>query len=926
MSLAALALVLAAVPPTPPPAQAGSSDVSVPYSRTVLPNGLQVIVHEDHSDPVVAVYVNYHVGSGREEPGRSGFAHLFEHMLFQGSQHVGDDLHFKHVSEAGGTLNGTTNEDRTLYYETLPSNQLELALWLEADRMGFLLPAVTQEKLDNQRDVVRNERRQNYENRPYGQVSGAIAAAMYPAGHPYSWLTIGSHEDLEAATLEDVHAFFRRWYGPNNATLAIGGDVDRDEVLALVETYFGPIPRGPEVQAPTPRPARLERSVRLVQEDDVQLPQLNVSWPGTHRYSEDDAALDLLAMVLSENKASILDRALTVDRVLAQGVSARNSSSEIAGTFDVSITAAPDVDLDTLESELHRLLGQLAETGVDPEQLQRMKNRYEADFVRRLETVSRKTSMLSEYNTFRGEPDSFGADLAAHLAVTPEDVRAVLRRYLVGRPAVTLSVVPEGELGLAASGRTPEQVAAEAAFDREAKPGAAPTPEFRSPAVWHATLANGVEVTGTPLAELPMTTLSLSIPGGRLRESPERLGISSLTAELMNEGTRELSTTELADALDFIGADLWVRADDDELTVGLSALDKHLSAAMELLADVLLEPRFDPADFERLKVQRLARIDTRGDNIRGIAGTAWDRLMYGEDTIAGLPSAGTHETVAALTLDDVKTFHRASLDPRRSRLVVASGLDASAVEDLFADVVARWQAPDSPVAAAKLGTPGEASARRGGARLFLIDKPGAAQSEVRIGHMSVASTDDDYWPLTVLNYVLGGSFSSRINMNLREDKGYTYGARSNFGGGLRPAPFVASAGVKTDVTAPSVQEFMKELTAILDGVTDEELAFAKSALTQAQLRQYESSRARLGLVDSISQYGWPDDYVEARLRRLEALTADELKALAAEHLHPGEMTILVVGDKETVLEGLQGLGLGPVSELDIDGEPLAGGS
>lgn len=914
----ALAALLLPMTPTP---QDGA--LHVPFFKTTLDNGLQVVIHEDHSDPVVAVYVIYHVGSGREEVGRSGFAHLFEHMLFQGSEHVGDDQHFKHVSEAGGSLNGTTNRDRTLYYETLPANQLELALWLEADRMGFLLPAMTQAKLDNQRDVVRNERRQNYENTPYAQGGGVLAAAMFPPGHPYSWLTIGSHADLEAASLEDVQAFFRRWYGPNNATLAIGGDVDREQALAWVNKYFGPIPRGPAIEAPRPQPARLAAETRLVLEDKVQLPQIELAWTGTTHYSADDAALDMLAQVLSASKSSVLDRALTVERQIANSVSASNSSGEIAGTFEITVRAAPGVDLDTLEHEVRRLLAGLAEHGIDAEHLTRLKSAYESSFVRRLETVAAKTGALAEYNTFLGDPGGFQRELDARLAVTPEEIRSVLRRYVVGQPSAVLSIVPQGRRELAATGRTPAQIAAETSFDRAAVPGAGPRPSFASPSLWTADLGKGLRLIGTPLSELPLTSLTVTLPAGRLAERAEQLGLSSLTAQMMDEGTRKLSTLEIADALEGLGASVRIASDDHELSLSLTVLDKHLEQALDLAADVLLEPRFDPADFERLKQRRLSAIDTRGDNIRGVAATVWDRLMYGPDSVLGQPAAGTRATVEELTVEDVRAFHARAVAAGGARISVVSSRDEAGVRAALAGLAARWPAGGRPVeASVAFGAFGD-DATRPGVRLFLVDRPGAAQSELRIGHMSVSSHDADHWPLTVLNYVLGGAFSSRVNMNLREDKGYTYGARTAFPGGLHPTPFTASAGVKSDVTAASVTEFMKELRAIGDGVTPEELAFAKNALTQQQLPRYESSRARLGWVETIGQYGWPADFVERRLAELEGLSAERLRELAREHLHPEAMTILVVGDKSVVLEGLEGLGLGPVTELDIDGLPIA---
>jgi zinc protease len=904
-------------------AQSAASQLDVPFQKFVLENGLQVILHEDHSDPVVAVYVCYHVGSAREERGRSGFAHLFEHMLFQGSQHVGDDQHFKLVSEAGGNLNGTTNLDRTLYFETLPSNQLELALWLESDRMGFLLPAMTQEKLDNQRDVVKNERRQNYENRPYGRAPEVIAASLFPPEHPYSWTTIGSMADLSAASLEDVHAFFRRWYGPNNATLAIGGDIEPARALELVKKYFGSLPPCPKVESMPARAAVLASDRRTVLEDKVTLPQLTLAWPGVPRYSADDAPLDMLAMVLSQNKSSLLDKALMVDEVLAKDVTARNSASELAGQFLVTVQAAPGISLDDLEARVRELLARLGKEGAPAEQIQRMKNRYETDYVRGFETVSSKTSSLAEYNNFLGDPGYAQRELAAMLAVQAPDVMRVLRQYVLGKPCVILSVVPEGRADMAATGRTPTQLAAESSLDRKEKPASTERPQFHPPGIWHDTWAQGIAVTGTPYVELPLTTLTLCVPGGRRYEGLEQPGASSLTASMMNEGTQSLSTTALVDALDFLGANLQVSSNDDEITLTLTSLNKHMPAALELLGQVLLEPRFDPADFARIKKLRLASIDTRGENIGLIATNVWQRLVFGAQSPMGRPSAGTRPSIEKLTLDDVRKFHREHVVPDGARLVVVSSLEPKELKHLFAPIVARWSpAPSKPIAASAERPPAAPQTTR----VFLVDKPGAAQSEIRIGALSVASSDPDFYRLSVLNYILGGAFSSRINMNLREDKGYTYGARTGFAGGVVNGPFTASAGVKTDVTAESVTEFVKELRLILDGVSDTELTFAKNALAQAMATQYESSGARRGFVDNISKYGWPDDYPARRLRELDTLASADLKSLAQTHLREDTALILVVGDKAKVGEKLSALGLGPVVELDLDGNELAGSS
>ncbi len=897
-----------------------AQDLQIPFTKHVLDNGLEVVIHEDHSEPVVSVYVVYHVGSGREELGRSGFAHLFEHLMFQGSQHVGDDQHFKLLSEAGGTLNGTTNRDRTNYFETVPSHELELALWLEADRMGFLLPAITQENLDNQREVVKNERRQNYENRPYAQARGRVSEALYPHGHPYSWTTIGSHEDLTAASLDDVQNFFRRWYGPNNATLAIGGDVTPERALELVRKYFDSIPRGPEVHAPASRPAGLEQSVRLAMEDKVQLPQLSFTWPSPDRSHPDGPTMSMLAAVLSANKAALLDRALMVDETLASSVSAFHSGGDLAGEFQITVRAAPGISLDTLERKVHEILDELARNGVDPEHLQRMKNRYELSVVSSFETVARRTGALADANAMRGDPAIAAQRLAKALAVTPAEVDRVLREYVIDKPAVVMSVVPEGKREMAASGRSEVQTLAEGTLDRSVRPEPGTPRDFTVPDVWSGALANGVEVLGTPFTAIPIVKMRLSVPAGNLRETRETLGLSSLTAALMNEGTEGLSATEFTDALDDLGASVGVSSGSDSITVTIQALQRQLPATIDLVTEMLLRPRFSQEDFDRIRDQRVAQVETRGDSIRTVAFNVWSRLMYDDADLSAWPSGGTLETLSALTVDDVRAFHRQHVVPNGATLTVVGDLDAAAVDQLFFDLTSNW----------KGGTPAPvATSERpsiGGTRVFLVDKPGAAQSEIRIGHPGVASSDPMYYPLTVMNHSLGGTFSSRINLNLREDKGYTYGARTRFSGDPRTGTFAASAGVRTDVTRESVEEFMKELHSFREGLTEEEVAFTRDGLMAAMGRQFESSGRLEAMLRTMVRDGLPADYPAQRREWLSTVERGELSRLAREAIDPDRMVILVVGDAAVVREGLEDLGYGEVTELDIDGDVVDGGS
>jgi len=922
------------------------TSISIPYEKHVLPNGLEVVIHEDHSDPVVAVYVQYHVGSAREEPGRSGFAHLFEHMLFQGSEHVGDDQHFKMVQEAGGTLNGSTTRDRTNYFEVLPSNQLELALWLESDRMGWLLPGMTQEKLDLQRDVVKNERRQNYENRPYGMGSAWISAELYPAEHPYHWLTIGSQEDLTAASLDDVKSFFSRWYGPNNATLAIGGDIDPKAALALVEKYFGSIPRGPEVVKPAPQPVKIAADRRIVAEDRVKNAELTLTWTGVERNHADDAALDILARVLTANDTSILTRKLTIDEQLCANVSAQNDSGELAGEFSITMRANPGVTLDTLETKLRGILAQLGEKGFEKQALEQVQGRYESDLLRRQESVGQRTNMLANLNCFDKDPGAWKQDLERHLAVEPSDLKSVLNRYVVGQHSLALSIVPKGKLELAArdsspapkigstaiAGRAPsaEHVAVRNAaadkFDRSQKPGAAPAPEFRAPAVWHDVWPNAVNVTASPFHEVPLALLSLSVPAGQVYENPNHAGIASLTAELLTQGTAKRTALEFRAELERLGASLQARAGDEELTISLNVPERHLAEAAELLAEVVLEPRIAKEDFERMQKERIVGIDARGDQIGTIAANAWRKLLHG-DSALGLPASGTHESIAALTPEAVREFWVGHASPSAARITYVGSRTSGELRAVLNRLVTGWK-QGTRIAAPAI----ERHPAIDKTRIYLIDKPGAAQSEIRIGQLCDSAISPRWYALQVLNQPLGGNFSSRINMNLREDKGYTYGARSAFEGGRSYGRFVASAGVQTEMTKKdgtqvpvsreSVNEFMKEIRGILDGPTEKELAFTKDSLQQGALRQFESMMAINGYLEGISRFGYPDDYVAKRLQQLAGMTCASLRELAQKVLQPDNMLILVVGDKSKVKGTLGDLGFGEPIELDIDGHPL----
>ncbi|HUR28126.1 MAG TPA: insulinase family protein, partial [Planctomycetota bacterium] len=644
--------------------------IDIEFDKRTLDNGLQVVVHEDHADPLVSVYVAYHVGSAREVPGLTGFAHLFEHMLFQGSAHVPEGGHFRMINAAGGTLNGTTNLDRTVYFETLPRNHLELALWLESDRMGFLLPAMTQAKLDNQRDVVMNERRQNYDNRPYGRVTETIAAHLFPKDHPYNWLTIGSMRDIAAATLDDISAFFLRWYSPNNATLCIAGDVEAGRAFELASKWFGPLARGPGVQPAVPRAPILAAERRVTLEDRVALPQLSLTWPGAPQFSRESAALTLLSMILSQNKSAVLDRALMVETTLARTVSAGHWAAELAGRFEVNVRASPGVELAQLERRVRRELEELSMRGIDAEQLDRMKTRCEADVVRSLQTVVGRAGALAESNLFTGDPGFQHTELELLRAVTAGEVRSALDDFLLASPAIVLECLPSetpepaktpppAPRSSAASATVPlaEGLTRATTLDpfRSVQPTSDPSPAPAIPPAWTRILPSGARAGAAQFRRSPWCTASLALPMGRRAETPALSGIATFAATLFAEGTRRRSTLELADALEDLGASLTIGAGDDDLVYSLSVLERALEPALEILFEAALEPRLDPRDHARMLTQRRTAIATRGENPAAVASRVWARLVHGDAPI-GRSGLAAYANLEALTLDAVARF------------------------------------------------------------------------------------------------------------------------------------------------------------------------------------------------------------------------------------------------------------------------------
>ncbi|MDO6619872.1 MULTISPECIES: pitrilysin family protein [unclassified Shewanella] len=905
---------------------AQSDSVGIPYKKYQLENGLTVILHQDTSDPLVHVDVTYHVGSAREVAGRSGFAHLFEHMMFQGSQNVGDEQHFKVVTEAGGTLNGTTNTDRTNYFETVPSNQLEKMLWLESDRMGFLLPALTSEKFEVQRETVKNERAQRIDNQPYGRLNERFNQAMYPAGHPYSWPVIGWPEDLERASVDDVRNFFKRWYGPNNATLTIGGDFDEMQTLAMVNKYFGELKRGPEVSADPKTPVVLDKTRYISMEDKVHLPLIYMGFPTVYARHKDEAALDLLANILGGGKTSLLYKNLVKDGYAVQA-SVGHPCQELACSLTLYALANPasGATLATLEQKINDSIKEFEQRGVTDDDLQKVKVQFEADTIFGMQSVKGKVSTLAYNQTFFDNPDMVASDLARYASVTKDDVMRVFNTYIKDKPMVVMSVVPEGakQLIAAEDNFTPTMmpVAPEAVsgvdnvrqitsnFDRTIMPKVGDAPVLKVPELWNASLTNGIEVMGTESHETPTVELLIYLEGGHRVAPQGKAGVASLTASMLNESSAKRSTEELAGALEMLGSSVSFGASGSQSYIQLSSLTENLAPTLAILQEKLFTPGFVEADFQRLKQQQLQGLQHQESDPNFLARQGFSSLLYGENSPLSVNASGTLESVAGLTLEDVKQFYQQQYRAGNAKMVLVSDLSKQQVLPLLSPFAAWQGSASSPFVLPQLP-------ELAGGTIYIIDKPDAAQSVINIGKRALTyDATGDYFKSYLMNYPLGGAFNSRINLNLREDKGYTYGARSGFNGDSLVGRFMASASVRTDVTAESLIEFINEINLYQQqGMSEEELTFLRSSISQGKALDYETPYQKAGFMRMIQRYQLDDNFTEQQANIVQQVSRAELNELAATQLDLSQMVMLIVGDKAAILPKLQALDY-PIVEI-----------
>jgi len=927
LSSAFLAPACAAKSTSTAAAAAPQAGLKVDFQKFILPNGLEVIFHIDRSDPVVAVNLTAHVGSAREKAGRTGFAHLFEHLLFLESENLGKGGLDKMTARIGGSgANGSTSQDRTNYLQTVPKDALEKMIWAEADKLGWFINTVTEPVLAKEKQVVKNEKRQGVDNAPYGHTRYVINKALYPENHPYNWQVIGSLEDLQNATLDDVKEFYRLWYVPNNVTLVIAGDFDPAQARKWVEKYFGEIKRGAPVEAIAKRPGVVKQTVKLAHEDNfAKLPELTMAWPTVEDLHPDSYALEVLAEYLSETKRAPFYQVLVEDAKLAPKVQIGNQSAELAGQFMLKVRAFEDKPLDQVAAAVDQAFARFEKEGISERDLNRIKAGLETRFYNAMSSVLGKSALLAEYNYLTGNPGQAEEGIRKTLAVTPADVRRVYDTYIKGKPYVATSFVPKGKLALALSGSSKADVVEEkvvqgaekavdpsanaeytrtpSSFDRSKEPPYGAAPVVKVPQVWDAKLANGMRVVGIENKEVPLVQFDIAIDGGLLLDQPEKVGVANLMARLMTQGTAKKTPEELEEAIQQLGATIDVSARSEDVRISVTTLARNYQATLDLVEEILLQPRWDEKEFALVKQSVLSQIRQQEADPNALAAIHFGKLVYGKDDPRSRNILGTVESVNAIGIDDLKAWYRANLSPSVARMHVVGALPKAAITRSLTKLGRDWKAHPVELPAAV------AAGERAPAKVYFVDVPDAKQSVLRIGYRALAATDPDFYPATVTNYILGGGgFASRLTQQLREGKGYTYGINSSFSGSQSAGPFTIASGVRSNVTLESTQLVKQVLQDYAATYSPADLETTRNFLVKSNARAFETAGAKLGMLDNISKYGWRADYVKQREGVVKAMTLPRVQALSQKYLDPSRMVWLVVGDAKTQLPRMKELG------------------
>ena len=901
----------------------------IKYERYKLANGLEVILHEDHKLPIVAVDLWYHVGPVKERAGRTGFAHLFEHMMFEGSKHVGEKAQIGTLERAGATdINGTTSWDRTNYFETMPANQLETALWLESDRMGFLLDTLDRSKLTNQRDVVRNERRQSVEGQPYGIVDEEVYHQLFPKAHPYYADVIGSHADVEAARLADVREFFTQYYAPNNATMAIAGDYDPKTIKPLIEKYFGPIPHGPQVPETKVETPTITAERRVVVTDTVQLPKVNLAWLSPAAFKSGDAEANLAGNILGTGKASRMYRELVYKQQIAQSVICYQNSMALRSSFQCELVAKPNVAPENLEAEAEKIIDEFARTGPTAAEVEWARNKIETQLIAGLERLGGfggVADVLNQYNQYTGDPGYLPKDLARYDGASRASVQKFAQATLGRNQRVVVYGVP-GEKKINDVPRSPEDT------DANVKVTPPHSEEFETAQAWRATppkpgperpltlpkpavftLANGLTVYVVERPQLPIVSARLVSVAGRSANPADKPGLSGFTAALLTEGTEKRSADEIATESAMLGTDLQAESGTDSVDVSVTVLSRNLRKGLELMADSAEHPSFPEKELERVRANRLTALVQEEDDPIQLALRTGQLALFGDKNPYGYDALGTADSIKATTREQVASFHAEHYGPKTSLLELTGDVTADQARKLAEDSFGCWASKAEP--SAPPAAPGAPERK-----ILIVDKPGSPQTTLLTFGVGMERKSPDYPAVTVMNTMLGGLFSSRINMNLREEHGYTYGAFSFYWFNRGVGPFISGSQVRQDVTAPATGQLFKELDGIhTKPLTDTELRQSKDSIIRSLPGNFESARSVNGQLEEIWVYGLPIDYYSKLPAEMEAVTSADAQKAAEKYVHPENLLVIAVGDKSKIEPGLKELKLGSVENWGAGG-------
>ena len=913
---------------------------SIEYEKFTLANGLEVVLHEDHSDPIVAVATLVHVGSNREKPGRTGFAHFFEHMSFNDSENVPRGANRKLIPEWGGQRNGGTWSDGTIYYEVVPKDAFEKILWIDSDRLGFMINTVTEEALEREKQVVKNEKRQRVDNSPYGFTNEIIRKNLYPSDHPYSWTVIGELEDLQAATIEDVKEFYEKYYGASNATLVIAGDIDPDKTKELVNFWFGEIRRGPDVDQIAPMPVELENATLVYYEDNfAKLPQLNMVFPTVEKYHVDSYALQAMGELLSGTKKSPLYKVIVESKKYAPNVSANQRSNELAGEFTIRIQANEGIDLDSVKSALEEGFNLFESGSFTDNELIRIKAEMETRLYKSIETVLDKAFTLVQDNEFIGDPAYIVQYAKIINDLKKEDIIRVYDQYIKGKNYVLTSVVPKGQLDLIVSNSTKAEVYEEkivtglsheevgqgmeaqylktpTKFDRS-EPEFGELPLFETPKIWTSKLENtGIPVYGIENDEIPLVSFDISIEGGHMLDDLQKPGVASLMADLMIEGTKEKTSEELEEAIGLLGSSIDIYCRNEEIRISGNCLSKNFEATIDLVEEIIIAPRWDEQEYERLMQAQKTRLKGSEANPRALAYNNFMKQLYGNEHILGYPISGTLSSAEHINLETLQEYYDRYFGSNMAKIHVAGMIGKERVVKAFSDLDKNWEAKS--VTRQDFILPNDEPA----GKMFFIDVPNSKQSVIYLGKLVLPATDENYNNLVFANEVLGGGPSGMLFQTLRIEKGYTYGFSSTILRNKEISPFVAYGSVRANATNASLKIIMEMIGSYGEKFSEEDMEVTKNKVFKRNTMSTESLAAKLNMLRNISKYDLSLDYIFQSQNELLAMSLDDFHAIIDKYIIEKEMVYVVVGDKASQYSEVTKLGRSDVIELDIYGNPI----